>query len=69
MALSYDTENKTHIVRQTTVNFLQEICQRVVLVLVISSTFLPIFLFLIFLDKVVSFTVFLVNKCASEICG
>ena len=69
MALSYDTDNNTHIVRQTTVYFLQKICQRVVLVLGISSICLPIFLFLTFLNKVVSFTVFLTNKCTSEIHG
>ena len=69
MALSYDTKNKTHIVRQNTVNFLQKICQRVVLVLVISSILLPIFLFLTFLNKAVSFTVFLTNNCASAMQG
>ena len=69
MALSYDTENQTHIVRLTTVNFLQKICQCIVLVLVISSICLPIFLILTFLNKVVSFTVFLTNKCASAMHG
>ena len=69
MALSYDTYNKTYIVRQTAGNVLQKICQHVVLVLVISSTCLPIFLFLTFFNKVVSFTVFLTNNCVSEIHG